>query len=263
MKRRWRIWLLLVLLLFVAASILVPPVRWRLLGWSKGEAFYQGRPTTYWREQVRVYTERMAELERRGAPGSVPIPPAPWSGVWDLFRQPDPIDVLGVGLGLGYVGQSGVPIPDPAQAVVLCELVDDDDDAIASYAIGILKEMGPECKIAVPALVKLLSHPRIERRREAGLALAVIEPAGPDAVPAPIRALEEDDAPLNSFAACALKAIGSPAREAVPVLVRVMQSERAGQRYRDDDKRSLTVGEYAADALEAIDPEAAAKAGVK
>lgn len=47
MKRRWRLWLILALLL-LGGSLLHPAVHWRLIGWAKGEVFYQGRPTSYW-----------------------------------------------------------------------------------------------------------------------------------------------------------------------------------------------------------------------
>lgn len=48
MKRRWRLWLILAMLL-LGDSLLHPAVHWRLIGWAKGEAFYQGRPKSYWR----------------------------------------------------------------------------------------------------------------------------------------------------------------------------------------------------------------------
>lgn len=51
MKRRWL--LRLALLLLVGTSSLLPPVYWRVIGWTRGEAFYQGRPTSYWRTQIQ------------------------------------------------------------------------------------------------------------------------------------------------------------------------------------------------------------------
>src|SRR4051812_49922600 len=50
-KRERRIWLGLALLLIIAA--LLPAVHWRVIGWARGEAFYQGRPTGYWKREVR------------------------------------------------------------------------------------------------------------------------------------------------------------------------------------------------------------------
>ncbi|OAI53187.1 hypothetical protein AYO44_16200 [Planctomycetaceae bacterium SCGC AG-212-F19] len=48
-RRRW-LWLCLTL--FGAASFMLPAVHWRVIGWVKGEAFYQGRPTSYWAKEI-------------------------------------------------------------------------------------------------------------------------------------------------------------------------------------------------------------------
>src|SRR5262245_58762492 len=57
MKRRWRLWLGLMLLLMLGAALLHPAVRWPLIGWLKREAFYDGMPTSYWRSQIKDYCE--------------------------------------------------------------------------------------------------------------------------------------------------------------------------------------------------------------
>ena len=42
------------LTVLVAVAILsLPPVHWRLIGWVKGEAYYQGRPTSYWDGEIQ------------------------------------------------------------------------------------------------------------------------------------------------------------------------------------------------------------------
>src|SRR5262245_53360191 len=48
MKRRWRLWLALASLLLIGVAVVQPAVHWRLIGWARGEAFYQGRPTRHW-----------------------------------------------------------------------------------------------------------------------------------------------------------------------------------------------------------------------
>ncbi|OAI48661.1 hypothetical protein AYO44_06775 [Planctomycetaceae bacterium SCGC AG-212-F19] len=52
MKRRWRLWTGLALLLLVGALLLHPAVHWRLIGWYRGEAFYHGRPTSWWAFEI-------------------------------------------------------------------------------------------------------------------------------------------------------------------------------------------------------------------
>lgn len=53
MKRR-NVWMCLMLLL-VAVSFMLPAVHWRVIEWAKGEAFYQGRPTSYWKSESQQW----------------------------------------------------------------------------------------------------------------------------------------------------------------------------------------------------------------
>ena len=50
-KRRLLCWSL-ILLILAAFAVWLEPTR-VVWGWLRGEAFYQGRPTSYWRDEVR------------------------------------------------------------------------------------------------------------------------------------------------------------------------------------------------------------------
>lgn len=52
MTRR-RLLLAFVLLLLAGGTLSLPAVHWRLIGWWRGEAFYQGRPTSWWARQLK------------------------------------------------------------------------------------------------------------------------------------------------------------------------------------------------------------------
>lgn len=52
MTNRRKRWLIGVSALALAATLATPAVHWRLIGWARGEAFYRGRPTTFWMEEV-------------------------------------------------------------------------------------------------------------------------------------------------------------------------------------------------------------------
>lgn len=52
MKRRWQILIGMALLALVGAAVLNPAIRWRVIGWARSEAFYQGRPTSYWAREI-------------------------------------------------------------------------------------------------------------------------------------------------------------------------------------------------------------------
>jgi len=117
-----------------------------------------------------------------------------------------------------------------------------------SGAAGGLGQLGPVAKVAVPSLIQLLKGEN-RLQKDAIRALGNIH-SDPDVViPLLIPYLTNDD--FNDKAAIALGNYGSLAKEAVPKIVPLLKA-------RDKEAR------YAAHvALKQIDPEAAAKAGVK
>lgn len=107
MKRHWRLWLGLGLLLLSGASLLHPAVYWPLVGWARGEAFYRGRPSSYWSQQMQYWAREDPDPVRR-RPGLVgefldwltaPVPgsfewvndPAAVGVLIDLLPDPAPI----------------------------------------------------------------------------------------------------------------------------------------------------------------------------
>src|SRR5271165_4654953 len=53
-KRRW-LWFGLMILFLINGLFLLPLVRWQLVGWVKGEAFYMGQPTSYWAAELQQW----------------------------------------------------------------------------------------------------------------------------------------------------------------------------------------------------------------
>jgi hypothetical protein len=51
---RGRLLLSLVLLILAGGALSLPPVHWRLIGWWRGEAFFQSRPTSYWEQEIET-----------------------------------------------------------------------------------------------------------------------------------------------------------------------------------------------------------------
>jgi HEAT repeat protein len=149
----------------------------------------------------------------------------------------------------------------------------------ASYGFGVL---GAAARPAVPGLIKLLADTDPDVRSGAAYCLCQIGPAAKEAVPALIQKLDDPDAHGNVFAAVraiepspdlvvgalighlsssntgkqiwalsALSAVGADAKAAVPKVLKLLDSPH------------LLLRLNATNALKAIDPEAAAKAGVK
>jgi HEAT repeat protein len=245
MKRRWRLWLGLVLLLFVAASFLLPAVRWRVIGWVKGEAFYEGRPTSYWSKEIERSAEEIAPNQTTTiakSPGMIDqlkdfvgIPrdnsdiPAVLQGdsaamavLSELLKDKNPlVRRQVVWAACGWV-MSHRHQPDVLAVLpLLSEGLKDSEEQTRWWAVGGLVKIPPEhAEAAIPVLVEMLR----QKEHYPGQALAVVELLGH---------------------------IGPPAKEAIPALCELLKDE-------DEEFRR-----FAYQALTNIDPMAAAKAGVK
>jgi hypothetical protein len=145
MKRRWRLWLIPALLLIVGGSLVHPAVHWRLIGWAKGEAFYQGRPTSYWRWECEQW--EAGELVYG----------------WDYtsfswHRIPSRWDKLVQGV-VGKPSSAGrIPLQwGEAESVpVLIELVESSGGQSRLIAIEGLGYVGPPAMDAVPVLRRVM-----------------------------------------------------------------------------------------------------------
>src|SRR5262245_12989786 len=120
-KRRLLRWSLLLVLLAAFAVWLEPTrVVW---GWLRGEAFYQGRPTSYWRGVI----ERDLQTQPRALFATVyPSSPPPLNW-WDRCKE-----------WIGYRGHDDsshwLVTWDAKAAVVLSALAKDPDERIAGFA---------------------------------------------------------------------------------------------------------------------------------
>jgi hypothetical protein len=127
MTRRRLLYLCLTLLL--VALLVLPAVHWRVIGWVNGEAFYQGRPTSWWaRELQRI--DWLSLLSSQAPPDPKPAwVPEVARPLWD-----DPM--LGVGLLDPHPPHEAVP--------VLLGLLQHDDDKVRRVAAEVLRQIDPE-----------------------------------------------------------------------------------------------------------------------
>jgi hypothetical protein len=114
-----------------------------------------------------------------------------------------------------------------------------------------LAAIGPAAGEAIPSLVLNVGNTNAGAREIAIRALSEIHSQSQLVVPALIAALRDPDGSVRGTAACSLKAFGAEAKAAVPALLELLKD-------KDEYARGI-----AAEALGQIDPEAAAKAGVK
>jgi hypothetical protein len=167
----------------LAGALLVPDVRWQAWGRLRGEAFYQGRPTSYWR----------CELHALDADSG--------------FGPATPTDRLKKAVGLPYRIGPASPLDgcSPAAVPVLVELMDDEDFRVQCDAADCLANLAPGNQDALSELVDLLRHGRTAGvRRAAARALEVMEPPTREAIPALQEALCDEDRVVRGYASMAL-----------------------------------------------------------
>jgi HEAT repeat protein len=138
------------------------------------------------------------------------------------------------------------------------------------WVLPALAEIGPPAKPAIPMLLRTLSGTNVWPRENAVRALGEIRSDAADVVPPLISCLADPEPRLRLAAVMALRNFGTDAKAAAPALLELLR----------DAKRSVgpvlvmklppgvtvktpTVGEMATNALWEIDPDAAAKAGVR
>ena len=122
------------------------------------------------------------------------------------------------------------------------------------YAVEALALVGPPAPEAIPLLFGWATNADSSLRLYAVNALAGIRDRAGGALPVLLSALHDpdDDPQIRNAALRALQGLGPNARPALPVLVEFLRTAPGGLEKSN-----------AAAALKAIDPEAAAKAGVK
>jgi len=130
MKHRWRLMAVFVLLL-LTGLLLVPQVRWPVYGWVRGEAFYQGMPTSWWNHEVRridwdrIVISPAPILAQNSVPAWMPEP-IKW--LWDP-------PMYGLDLVLA---------PSREAIPVLAELMRDEDNTVRRRASLALQLIDPE-----------------------------------------------------------------------------------------------------------------------
>jgi hypothetical protein len=174
MKRRRRLYLAGVLLGATLLALLSPQGQWAVWGWLRGEAFYHGRPTSYWRPKVLDssplgYYPPAINLVARHLVARRPSPPG-----W--------VDRLRAWLrGGGGDAEEPFPVADPAAVPVLVELLRDEDAAVGAEAADALARIGPGAKTAVPALLDALRRGGTEGGPRAEAAANALRKIAPEA----------------------------------------------------------------------------------
>jgi hypothetical protein len=245
MKRRRLFWLSLLLLLLVLAVVVFPASRWRIIGWVKGEAFYDGRPTSYWSERIKarhVRHDERSKLILAKANNTYS-----WTRLWSDLTGRDTEDLSDP----LCTQESAYPFADTAAVPVMIELLGDPESQVRIYTCHALVTVEGSNKAAIPALVLMLGSADVYDRRNAASVLAIIGPEGPNVVRALTLALRDADAYVVYQSVRALGAMGPEAREAIPALEKLLDSEMA-EFNQYAERAAPTIREAAEETLEKI-----------
>jgi HEAT repeat protein len=149
---------------------------------------------------------------------------------------------------LAYIGFDALGIHGKDAAPLLITLLKSQDSDIRSTAARSLGKIGPASKPAIPHLLKLMEDTDTSVREDAITSLGQIHLEPEVVVPVLIKNLKRSTSRATIYA---LRDFGGDAKPAVPDLVQCLNDENEYVRFA------------ATNALKQIDPEAAAKAGIK
>jgi HEAT repeat protein len=140
----------------------------------------------------------------------------------------------------------------------------------AAWALGFI---GPEASMAAPALFRMTQDNDYHVRGPAFVALGKIRPDPQVTIPLLVAGLDDPHVTLWADAAFALGNYGTQAKAAIPTLLRMLATNNAAVFEHDTnvfavfginaDNAAGFEKDVVGSALKKIDPEAAAKAGVK
>lgn len=239
------------LLTILAAALILASLVWfdptRVLwGSLRGEAFFDGRPVSYWRQSLQsgdpvVQSESFEKLGEGGA-ASVPI----LASLLQTRGGSLEADAEVRWKAAALLGKIGKPAREALPALVTA--LNDTDlhvRTVTAAAVAEVAEKSDADRI-VPALME-----RVRAGGRDGVAacraLSVLKGAASPAITVLMEALASEDSEMRFNAARTLGKIGEPAKEAVPRLLTTLESEKHPK-----------VREHLAEALGDIGPSASA-----
>jgi hypothetical protein len=263
---RNRLQIALAVLLVAVGGVIVSVIVWQLLQWR--EPVYQGESLSSWLNNVdstgklsasaaeavrQMGTEALPTLLRmlRAKDSSLKLKLIDWAERQPIVKiKHTPAEELNLRAkcafaALGAKAQSAVP----ALIEIANQKISLESQTDAIHALGFI---GPPAKEAVPSLLRWATNADQEVRFGAIYALGEIHAEPERVLPVLINALHDPASGVQHGAVWALQYFGPDAKVAVPALAELLNAP-----YDYESRFAAT------NALKAIDPEAAAKAGVK
>ena len=161
-----------------------------------------------------------------------------------------------VGRNLALTGPAAKNVTPVLITALSNTLKDKDEDMkVRGSTAGVLCEIGPDAKDAVPALIGALKDDNLVVRASTAIALGEIGPDAKDAVPALSKVLVDDEESLvRMTAAQTLGKMGPDAKDAVPALIKTVKDVRIVRTFGRGVSKSAVeaLGNIGPDAKEAV-----------
>lgn len=200
-----------------------PHIYWIVRGTACGEAFYAGKPTSYWRGVAEDASCEPSPAPASGGP-AVPVaaPELGWRGKFDAWKR-------------AWLNNSVVRWQelqnDPAAVPVLRELFHDGDEDIRAKAVTALCEHPASIRGDLPELVDYLRaaggtkdvYPKLK------IISVLRKIAGEQALPVLCDCLNDPDDAAANVARAVILCYESDAEQAMPFLVRNLGSAHGGR----------------------------------
>jgi HEAT repeat protein len=197
---------------FAMTVVLAWPGNWgRLVGLLRGESFWRGYPSSYWRAEMQEWIKQW----KTGPPPPSPIEQwvlrlrLPFSLSRDRRRELAPIWLME---------------DDPASVPVLRELARDADTEVSAHAVTALRVLREDGRSGLPELRAALHHPSPTTRLIAAEGVWDLTHEADDLAPLLVALLDNRDHDVRWRAAANLKRIGPAAEIAVPPVLQTLET---------------------------------------
>ncbi len=194
----------------------IPYLRHGAIGVLRGEEFYRGRPTSYYRNEIVEWNKLIERLCPKGENSvyngltigvSVVAPPPTF---WDMAH--DRLQTL------LYSGPLPPNLDDVHALPVLLSLLDDDDQGVRIYAVKSICAIGLPARAAIPRLTEMINDSSSEVRFYSFDALIAINPHPAFCLPLFNNMLKDPEGFIRTRTARQLGDIDEFGQDAIPML---------------------------------------------
>lgn len=130
--------------LALPGTLALPGVLWRLVGWSNGEPFYQGRPASYYSHRLHQYADRFSNGNLVAMPSGGSLA----CGAVEAWVRTH----LGHQVADVFWDQLDWELRDATAVPVLITLLDDPEPVTRYMAADSLGDIGHDARPAIPKL---------------------------------------------------------------------------------------------------------------